>query len=431
MPLERLSSWIDELFARRQASAPDADAPVLVAFGSQTGGAIQLAWATAKALQTAGVQARVLALGRVEARDLQGTARALFITSTYGEGEPPDNAQAFERRWMDGTLRLPGLHYGVLALGDRQYTDFCAFGRRLDAWLQAQGATALFDRVEADGDDEAALAAWQQGLSRLAGPAVLAGWRTPGFEPWRLLRRDWLNRGSSGGPTFHLELVPAHGPLPHWEAGDLAQVRAPGDERRPREYSIASIPEDGRLHLLVRLEQREDGSPGLASGWLAEQLALQDTLPLRLRANATFRLGDNAERPLILVGNGTGLAGLLSLLKARIARGQRRHWLVFGERHRACDFYHREKIEAWVRAGCIERLNLAFSRDQPERVYVQHLLSRQADRLRGWVGEGAAVYVCGSLQGMAGEVDAVLRQALGDAGVEALAAEGRYRRDVY
>jgi len=431
MRLDRLSSWLDELFSRRDAPGADPDAPVLVAYGSQTGGAIQLAWATAKALQSAGVQARVLALSRVEAADLQGTGRALFITSTYGEGEPPDNAAAFERRWMHVNLPLRSLGYGLLALGDRQYADFCAFGRRLDAWLQAQGALPLFARVEADGDDEAALHAWQQGLSRLAGPAVLAGWRTPGFEPWRLLRRDWLNRGSSGGPTFHLELTPAHGPLPHWEAGDLVQVRVPGDERRPREYSIASIPQDGRLHLLVRLERTGDGTPGLASGWLGEQLPLQETLPLRVRANATFRLGDNAGRPLILVGNGTGLAGLLSLLKARIARGERRHWLLFGERHRACDFYHRDRIESWVRAGCIERLNLAFSRDQPERVYVQHLLARQADRLRGWIADGAAVYVCGSLQGMAGEVDAVLRQVLGDEGVQALAAEGRYRRDVY
>lgn len=407
------------------------DAPVLVAFGSQTGAAIQLAWATAKALQSAGVQARVLPLSRVEAADLQGTGKALFITSTYGEGEPPDNAAAFDRRWMRESLPLRSLGYGLLALGDRQYADFCAFGRRLDAWLQAQGALPLFARVEADGDDDAALHAWQQGLSRLAGPAVLAGWRTPGFEPWRLLQRDWLNRGSSGGPTFHLELAPAHGPLPHWEAGDLAQVRVPGDERRPREYSIASIPQDGRLHLLVRLERGDDGSPGLASGWLAEQLPLQETLPLRVRANATFRLGDNAGRPLILIGNGTGLAGLLSLLKARIAGGEQRHWLLFGERHRACDFYHRDRIESWVRAGCIERLNLAFSRDQPERVYVQHLLARQADRLRSWIADGAAVYVCGSLKGMAGEVDAVLRQVLGDEGVQALAAEGRYRRDVY
>jgi sulfite reductase (NADPH) flavoprotein alpha-component len=431
MRLDRLSSWFDELFSRRETSAADADAPVLVAFGSQTGGAIQLAWATAKALQSAGVKARVLPLGRVEAADLQGTGKALFIASTYGDGEPPDNAAAFDRRWMRESLPLRSLGYGLLALGDRQYADFCAFGRRLDAWLQAQGALPLFARIEADGDDDAALHAWQQGLSRLAGPAVLAGWRTPGFEPWRLLRRDWLNRGSSGGPTFHLELAPAHGPLPHWEAGDLAQVRVPGDERRPREYSIASIPQDGRLHLLVRLERGDGGTPGLASGWLAEQLPLQETLPLRVRANATFRLGDNAGRPLILIGNGTGLAGLLSLLKARIAGGQRRHWLLFGERHRASDFYHRDRIESWVRAGCIERLNLAFSRDQPERIYVQHLLARQADRLRGWIADGAAVYVCGSLKGMAGEVDAVLRQVLGDEGVQALAAEGRYRRDVY
>ena len=222
-----------------------------------------------------------------------------------------------------------------------------------------------------------------------------------------------------------------------WELGD--------DAHRPREYTIASLPRDGGVELMVRRTARDDGTPGLASGLLTDRLPLGGEVALRLRPHASFRIGANAQRPLILIGNGTGLAGLRAHLKARAAsrmdtanraiEGRApsgvQVWLLFGERRSAHDAHYRDEIDAWQRDGLIAHADWAFSRDQAERVHVQHLLARHASRLREWVDRGAAIYVCGSLQGMAGAVDAVLRETLGDAGVDALIREGRYRRDVY
>jgi len=225
--------------------------------------------------------------------------------------------------------------------------------------------------------------------------------------------------------------VPPAGAMPAWDSGDLVQMAVASDPTRPRDYSIASLSADGELQLLVRQEQHPDGTLGMASGHLTSTLAIGDTVALRLRAHRGFRLEGNASRPLILIGNGTGLAGLRAHLRARVAAGRYENWLVFGERHAAHDFLCRDEIEAWQREGALAALDMVFSRDQAERLYVQHRLLQRADALREWLARGAAVYVCGSLQGMAAGVDAVLRQVAGESLWAELVGSGRYRRDVY
>jgi sulfite reductase (NADPH) flavoprotein alpha-component len=197
-----------------------------------------------------------------------------------------------------------------------------------------------------------------------------------------------------------------------------------------REYSIASLPSEGSLQLFVRHMQREDGTPGIGSSWLTRHADTGAEIALRIRPNASFHVPTDG-RPVILIGNGTGLAGLRALLKARIAAGHFRNWLLFGERQAAHDFYHQEDIAQWQCDGHLARLDLAWSRDGASRVYVQDRLREAAAALRQWVDDGAAIYVCGSLAGMAPGVDAVLRDVLGDVVVERLRDEGRYRRDVY
>ncbi len=434
--------------------AADAGPPVLVLHASQTGQAEEIAWQTARALHLAGMPVRVAALGEIDAQSLLEARHALFIASTYGEGDAPDSAAPFARDLMapqggGAGIDLSALQVGVLALGDASYQHFCGFGRALDEWLRERGAQSMFDRIEADRADAHALALWRQRLSHLAGTADLAEWQAPVFAPWRLQARRHLNPGSQGGPVFHLSLRPEDGSsLPVWEAGDLVQVSlvaesgepafAPDsdDVRQPREYTIASLPDDGCVELMVRRTVREDGVTGLASGLLTERLPVGGTVAMRLRPHPSFRIGANAERPLILIGNGTGLAGLRAHLKARaalrtMANGGAPVWLLFGERQSAHDAHYRDDIEAWQRDGLIAHADWAFSRDQHERIHVQHLLAREAQRLRRWVDDGAAIYVCGSLQGMAGAVDAVLRESIGEDAVDALIREGRYRRDVY
>ena len=139
------------------------DDALLVLWASQAGFAAQLARHSAQSLNEAGVTTHVLPLEAATPALLQRHARALVIASTTGEGDPPDHALGFIAAL--GDARLPGLSYAVLALGDHRYTQFCAYGRQLDEALHRAGAQPLFDRVEVDAGDPAALRHWQQHLS--------------------------------------------------------------------------------------------------------------------------------------------------------------------------------------------------------------------------------------------------------------------------
>ena len=495
MPLFFITGWLLYLDRRRKKrQVRDArkglgenhsDAPAwLIGFASQSGFAEQLAWQTAGQLQADGLPVKVKPLGSVSEEDLRQSEHALFVVSTFGDGEAPDSARGFERSVLGRDLSLQGLNYSVLALGDRQYQHFCGFARRLHFWLTHQGGNALFAPVEVDSGDQEALLHWQHQLGQITGHAP-AAWASAHYESWTLSRRTLLNPDSSGTGVYLLGLNP---PAPRdWLAGDLVEILprhcpwavehfldglgiAGTDEvlvdglARPleqvlasrqlpdnrshlvglhaqalvealvpvgmREYSIASIASDGVLELIVRQERHPDGSLGLGSGWLTEHAALGSAISLRLRRNSGFHLPD-APVPMILLGNGTGLAGLRSLLKARIADGQQRNWLLFGERNIAHDFLCQDELQGWLASGDLALLDLAFSRDQEEKIYVQDRLRESADVLRKWLAEGAAIYVCGSLQGMAAGVDQALVDILGSEAVERLIEQGRYRRDVY
>ena len=458
-----------------------------VVHASQTGFAMELADMTAASLRHGGVAVQRAGLERLDAARLQTIARAVFVVSTTGEGDPPDPALGFVRHVMSQTLPLHTLRYAVLALGDREYAQFCAFGHQLDDWLRRQGAQPLFDLVEVDNADDSALRHWQHHIGQLGDGSDAQDWSTPRYESWRLRDRVELNPGSIGGPVFHLSLTPGSGVLPDWAAGDIAEIgpcrtmaevdevlqrtglagdvpvqwqdhvqplaqvlvrsqwpvahhelwrgdtQALADACTPlphREYSIASLPGDGALHLLVRLMHHADGTAGLGSGWLCRHAQPGDAIALRIRRNPNFH-PPAADVPMILIGNGTGLAGLRAHLKARALAGAARNWLLFGERQRAHDAFLADELAAWQAQGLLPHLDLTFSRDGDAHRYVQHALASHANRLRQWVEEGAAVYVCGSLAGMAPDVDATLRRILGEDKIEALRTAGRYRRDVY
>ena len=477
------------LIRRRGRTRDDDDgttqSPLLIVWASQTGFALVLANRTADALRSAGVSARLCGLHQVDASLLRRSPRVLFIASTTGEGDAPDHALPFLRRVMPKDLELGHLQYAVLALGDRSYGHFCAFGHQLDRWLREHGAHALFDTVEVDNADAASLRHWQQLLGQLGGRASeQPDWSPAHYQAWTLLQRTHLNPGSVGGPVFWLRLQPPPDVPPHWAPGDIAEIgprqppsaveawlhrqglaetttlveghalahhlaRAHLPEAEPgafehvppaaivaqlkplphREYSIASVVDDGALELVVRRQVRADGTPGIGSGWLCEHLRPGQLLDLRVRSNPNFH-GVASGTPLILIGNGTGIAGLRAHLRARAAAPGQRTWLLFGERSVAHDFHFRGELLALQRQGRLQ-LDAVFSRDGGEHRYVQHRLRATSARLRDWIDDGATILVCGSLQGMAPAVDAVLEEVLGTAGCEALRAAGRYRRDVY
>lgn len=414
---------------------------ILIVYASQTGYAEQLATQTLTSLRAGDMPTRLINIQAITPAILQQTQKILFVVSTTGEGDAPDSAAKFTRNILHQTISLSHVQYAVLALGDRHYHAFCAFGHQLDQWLRQQGARSLFDLVEVDNGDDGALRHWQHHLGLLSGHTDLEDWHQAEYESWTLAERHLLNAGSQGGAVYQLRLTASitnsnanKNTDQQWQAGDIAEIlpRRPGtDKPLPhREYSVASIPSDGAVELIVRQMQQADGSLGLGSGWLTHYANIGDAIELRLRTNRSFH-PPSKDVPLILIGNGTGIAGLRAHLKQRAAHGIKRNWLFFGERELAHDFFCQTDIVQWQASGILSKLDLAFSRDQEQRIYVQDKLREQASELRNWIAQGAAIYVCGSLTGMAGGVDLALREILGEAELARLRDHGLYRRDVY
>ena len=431
---------------------PGAREGVLVAFASQSGTAERFALRSAAVLEAGGVPVTVRSVASLDAEQLRHHRRALIVASTFGEGDPPDMARRFARQMAQAGLSLPHLQYGLLALGDRHFARFCGFGRTLDHSLSAAGARALFPMIEVDEGDTAALARWSKHLhaviesADVADPAADAGFsdavsaflppENRPFARWLLSSRELLNPGSVGAPLYRVVLEPACGESAHWEAGALVEVQphhetaAPDTHPlSPRRYSIASLPNDGRIELFVRQVRHETGL-GVASGWLTARAPIGAEISLRLLPNPAFGLAAG-DHPCIFIGNGSGYAGLRGHLLARIAAGQRRNWVLYGERQRAFDSACADELLQWHARGDIAKVDAVFSRDQTERVYVQDRLRAAPAMVREWIASGALVYVCGSLDGMAAGVDAAMSEVLGTAGLDDLIAEGRYRRDVY
>lgn len=490
MPLFTVTGWLLYLSRRSRkralaavsGSAPlamEGDGQFLVVHASQTGTAERHAREAAQALAEGGIVAKIMPLSALTREILEHADAALFVTSTYGEGEPPDVARGFARRMMADPLPLSHLSHGVLALGDHEYPDFCAFGLRLDSWLSASGSRALFPTITMDREDAQAEQRWHVELAGLGAGDVTPLAHLPDLAQWTLAERILLNPGSGHLGAYHLRLVPRDGEFPAWEAGDIVEIEPGNDpveieriirslpagadiltdeaELRThlsrailpstdvpitrklidglhpialREYSAASVPSDGSLDLVVRQVRYPDGRFGLGSGWLTAHRTVGDTIMLRLRANPGFRAGTNARR-LILIGNGTGIAGLRAHLRARAASSDKGHWLLFGERQRAHEAFFEAELQGWLADGTLAQLDRAFSRDPECGRYVQDLLLIHRDAIRLWIEDGASVLVCGSLDGMAAGVHAALADILGSDHLESMIEMGLYKRDVY
>lgn len=494
MPLFFITGWMLYLKRRKQKKLtlaarqgttalpldPNAK-PWLITYASQTGVSEQLAWRTATALQEAHQPVSVKALQQLSLADLQQAEQVLFVASTYGTGEAPDLASSFEKKILSAKADLSHLNYAVLALGSQEYPDtYCSFGHRIDQWLQQNGAKQLFKTIEVDNANNEHIQQWTNALAHVTQFELQDMGIDKTFDQWTLSKRELLNPDSLGAPAFNIELVPQHEAV--WQAGDIAEIQPGNSPERirafmekyriaagtqvpslkqsieqalwnrdltqvdpfdsvdellqqlptlaTREYSIASIPSQQVLRLVVRQQSDAQGQLGLGSGWLTQHTALNSPIALRIRKNESFHLiADN--RPIICIGNGTGIAGLMSLLSARNRQDYTQNWLIFGERQRAHDFFFEETIQAWLQMGTLKRLDLTFSRDQQEKVYVHHKLREQAEELKLWVAQGAVIYVCGSINSMASDVDQALIEILGESTVDQLRLDGRYRRDVY
>ncbi|MDO7473378.1 PepSY domain-containing protein [Acinetobacter baumannii] len=495
MPLFFVTGWMLYLKRRKQKKLTQAARqsltghyidqnakPWLITYATQTGVAEQLAWSTATSLQEAHQPVQVKSVQQLTEADLQQHEQILFVISTYGTGEAPDLASNFAKKLLKTNLELQHVKYAVLALGSKEYPDtYCSFGHTVDEWLKNNGAKALFDIIEVDNANPADIQNWNQALVKATKLDLHAVNIEKVFDNWTLQQRDLLNPNSLGQPAYNIELTASHEAV--WQAGDIAEIQ-PGNsperinkflqhhhilknavvdslqvsiekalwnkdltgeiepfanldhllEQLPtlptREYSIASIPSQQVLRLVVRQQYDESGDLGLGSGWLTQHTEINQNVALRIRTNESFHLIDD-NRPIICIGNGTGIAGLMSLLHTRTRHNYTENWLIFGERQRAHDFFYASTIEAWQTMGMLKRLDLAFSRDQEQRVYVQDIIRQNAAELINWIERGAVLYVCGSIDGMASGVDQALIHILGEEQVDELRQQGRYRRDVY
>ncbi|MDV7479640.1 PepSY domain-containing protein [Acinetobacter baumannii] len=495
MPLFFVTGWMLYLKRRKQKKLTQAARqslashyidqnakPWLITYATQTGVAEQLAWSTATSLQEAHQPVQVKSIQQLTEADLQQHEQILFVISTYGTGEAPDLASNFAKKLLKTNLRLQHVKYAVLALGSKEYPDtYCSFGHTVDEWLKNNGAKALFDIIEVDNANPADIQNWNQALVKATKLDLHAVNIEKVFDNWTLQQRDLLNPNSLGQPAYNIELTANHEAV--WQAGDIAEIQ-PGNsperinkflqhhhilknavvdslqvsiekalwnkdltgeiepfanldhllEQLPtlptREYSIASIPSQQVLRLVVRQQYDESGDLGLGSGWLTQHTEINQNVALRIRTNESFHLIDD-NRPIICIGNGTGIAGLMSLLHTRTRHNYTENWLIFGERQRAHDFFYASTIEVWQTMGMLKRLDLAFSRDQEQRVYVQDIIRQNAAELINWIERGAVLYVCGSIDGMASGVDQALIHILGEEQVDELRQQGRYRRDVY
>ena len=210
----------------------------------------------------------------------------------------------------------------------------------------------------------------------------------------------------------------------------------------PRYYSIASsrkaVPDEAHF-LVAALRYDWNGRPrtGVASLDLTHRHKVGDRLKVSLKPNPHFRLPADPHRPIIMIGPGTGVAPFRAFMQERDALGAAgKSWLFFGHRNYTHDFLYQLEWQDLLKRQVLTRLDLAFSRDQPEKRYVQHALWDARDELNAWLKDGAAIYVCGDATAMAKDVHTTLQRILADQGdgvaaLDTLRREGRYLRDVY
>ncbi|MDL0433282.1 assimilatory sulfite reductase (NADPH) flavoprotein subunit [Marinobacter sp. TBZ242] len=215
----------------------------------------------------------------------------------------------------------------------------------------------------------------------------------------------------------------------------------------PRLYSIASSQAqvEDEVHVTVaavRYETHGREREGVASTWLSDRIEDDATVPVYIDPNKNFKLPDDDDAPIIMVGPGTGVAPFRAFMQEREERGAKgRNWLFFGEQQFRADFLYQAEWLNWRRQGLLDHITVAFSRDQEQKVYVQHRIREQSTEIWSWLQDGAYLYVCGDADAMAPDVNEALIDVIAEEGgksreeateyLRELAREKRYQRDVY
>lgn len=419
--------------ARRQMpvisdNSPLREAQTLIFVASENGATWGFAEALHRALVRKGHRVHTAGLEHFQAGP--ATRHILVLASTYGDGQAPAHAARALARIAQSKPATPPV--AVLGFGDRQFSAFCAFAEAVDQALSAQGWSRLLPLERIHQQSVQQFLRWGESLSVALGESLAIDYvpRVPPTTALTLVsRQDFV--GGAGQPAVILRFEgPAQSRLdrllgrglPHFEAGDLLGILAPGT-RVPRLYSLASGARDGFVEICVRRML-----DGLCSGYL-HGLRVGDTIQAFIKPNPGFAL-ESSHQPVLLIGAGTGVAPLAGFIRGN----RRRHpmYLYFGARDPARDFFFGKEIDGWLGDQRLTALRTAFSRTPDGGGYVQDALRRDAARVQDLVSQGAVVRVCGS-RPMAQAVVETLNDILRAIGlnVPQLKAGGRYAEDVF
>ena len=556
-------AWLNDFFANKfsATATPAASGPAIPAtilWGSQTGNSEGVAKKLSKVMKAGNFDPQVIDMGQYDKTQLEKEQNLFIITSTYGDGEPPDNAADLHEHLMgDAVPSLAGVNFSVLALGDSEYPDYCQCGIEFDTQLEKFGATRVFKRIDCDVDYDDEFKEWSAGIMDAVGGSVAVADVAEQEEelpfgkarpfPSPVVNKYNLNAKGSQRETYHVEFslegsdldyqvgdalsVYSHNPevavdeilknlpfksttevpLPNGKEATLREalitsydirslnkafitkwqktsgspfLRAlvEGGEKQdfedfcwgrelidliedhpaefsdaeefvgvlkklqPRLYSIASSPKahPGEVHLtvaIVRYESHGRQRGGVCSTFFSDRMGAEAP-GVFIHHNKAFRLPEDLSKDVIMVGPGTGIAPFRAFLEERKAtNASGRNWLFFGNPHAATDFIYEDEITTMQKEGVINKLDLAFSRDQAEKVYVQNRMLENGAELWAWLQDGGYFYVCGDASRMAKDVDRALHTiALEHGGLSEEAAveyfkqlkkEKRYARDVY
>jgi sulfite reductase (NADPH) flavoprotein alpha-component len=534
--------------------APAAEAktsePLTILFATESGNSEKLAADMAKAARKKGFKPNVVDFADLKPADLTKAKKLIVIAATWGEGDPPARAvNAYQELMSDAAPKLDGVEFGVLALGDTAYVDFCGIGKKIDERLEALGGKRAVKRVDCDLDFQSPASKWIESTLDTIAPAPVAGAPAGGHiievdfgarapvsdAPFdgEIVDHINLNSSRSAKETYHvaigfegdvhyepgdaLDIYPTNDPsladaimrvtghgkninLKHtlveerdintlslkslekfasispneavralaadqqkareWIAGrqlidllaefpsrlSIAQLYDVTRPLAPRAYSIASSQKEvgEEIHTLVSAVRYEAyGRPrlGVASTYLADRVKKGDKIRAKVKANKHFRLPE-PDRDIIMVGPGTGVAPFRAFVQERRAvEASGRNWLFFGDRQYTHDFLYQLDWQEYQADGYLHAIDLAFSRDTPQKVYVQDKIWAKRKAVVDWLETGAKFYVCGDAKNMAKDVRAALVRAYADvkalspenaeAAVRALESEKRYLTDVY
>ncbi|SET79003.1 assimilatory sulfite reductase (NADPH) flavoprotein subunit [Thalassotalea agarivorans] len=536
-------------------------ASVTVLYSSQTGNAKGVATQFAKQAEEAGLPVSLKNIADVKAKALKNETHLIIVTSTNGEGEPPDDALAFHEFLLGKKApKLDNLNFGVLALGDTSYEFFCQTGKDFDERLAALGASRILDRVDCDLDYDEPAAQWtseaiallkeQVSTATAAAPvaasSAVAASQFDKQNPYEaeLLVSQKITGRDSNKDVRHVEIDLAESGL-SYQVGDALGVYFENDSElvnelvdalsfsgdevvtvkgnelslsqaltteleitqtapafvdfwaqasaseallalaedknalrefagrhqlvdvvkqgsadidaqtfvdtlrkiTPRLYSIASSQTEveEEVHLTVGLVAYEqDGKQrfGGASGFLSNRLEEGGKVKVFVEHNDNFRLPQDSNTPVIMIGPGTGVAPFRAFMQEREATDATGdNWMFFGDQTFTQDFLYQVEWQNYLKSGLLTKLDVAFSRDQAEKVYVQHRIKEQAQEVFQWLERGAHLYICGDADRMAKDVHNALVEVVAEQGglslddaeeyLKELRLNKRYQKDVY